>query len=73
MRSGEVSEYHGELVEARLFAGKSDFTFEHDIDEVTQLYTHNVDVDALNDKKLAQLSGNYATYAMRTKGRKPLI
>jgi ATP-dependent DNA helicase PIF1 len=39
----------------------------------TKLYTHNVDVDTINDKELDNLETGSHVYEMRTKGRKPLV
>jgi len=39
----------------------------------TRLFTHNVDVDALNDKELCDLSGSEKSYEMKTTGRAPLV
>ncbi len=40
---------------------------------VPRLYTHNVDVDRINDKKLAQLSGKKVVFEMDTKGPSHLV
>jgi len=39
----------------------------------TRLYTHNVDVDAQNNKELAKLPGKEHVFDMRTKGKKNLV
>jgi len=39
----------------------------------TRLYTHNKDVEALNEKELIKLPGQVYEYAMRTKGRASLV
>jgi len=41
--------------------------------EPTRLYTHNINVDAVNDTELAKVSGPEYSYEMRARGRKPLI
>ncbi|MFA6993773.1 MAG: helix-turn-helix domain-containing protein [Patescibacteria group bacterium] len=41
-------------------------------DEVTKLYTHNFDVDAINDRKLQSLPGKTYRYQMRGAGNKKL-
>lgn len=38
--------------------------------EITRLFTHNVDVDALNDEQLSALKGKEYVFPMQTKGRK---
>lgn len=43
-------------------------------DEVaTKLYTHNDDVDVVNEKHLAELSGKERSYEAKTKGNKKLV
>ncbi len=39
----------------------------------TKLYTHNVDVDALNARELAKLAGESERYEMTTTGRRKLV
>ena len=39
----------------------------------TRLYTHNADVDALNDKELEKLPGREMKFEMTTKGRAALV
>jgi ATP-dependent DNA helicase PIF1 len=39
----------------------------------TRLYTHNIDVDAVNEKELEHLSGDTMTYEMETKGNPTLV
>ncbi len=41
--------------------------------EPTKLYTHNVDVDAVNNQELARLPGPAKRYTMKGTGRKQLI
>ncbi len=41
--------------------------------DVTRLYTHNIDVDAVNERELDALSGEEKTYEMRTSGRANLV
>lgn len=41
--------------------------------EPTRLYTHNADVDAVNNAKLAELPGPAHTYRMQGTGRKQLV
>ncbi len=42
-------------------------------DDCTQLYTHNADVDLLNEKKLAKLPGKIYEFPMSTHGRKQIV
>lgn len=41
--------------------------------ELTKLYTHNIDVDAINFRQLKALPGRTCRYAMRSSGRPALI
>ena len=41
--------------------------------EPTRLYTHNIDVDSVNETALARVTGTEFTYEMTTKGKKPLV
>ncbi len=41
--------------------------------EPTRLYTHNADVDAVNNQKLSELPGSGKKFQMAGKGKKPLI
>jgi ATP-dependent exoDNAse (exonuclease V) alpha subunit len=62
MRSGEVSEASIEFLMARKNA--------EPISDIipTKLYTHNADVDAINDQQLAKLKTKEKTYKMTSKG-----
>jgi ATP-dependent exoDNAse (exonuclease V) alpha subunit len=42
-------------------------------DLTTVLYTHNVDVDNINDQQLKKLGGLNVLYQMESKGKKPLV
>ncbi|MEX0917336.1 MAG: helix-turn-helix domain-containing protein [Candidatus Paceibacterota bacterium] len=63
MRDGDVSYRSRELLLSRKGA-----TFSGDV-VPTRLYTHNRDVDALNEKELEKLSGKACIYEMRTTGK----
>jgi len=39
----------------------------------TRLYTHNIDVDAVNERELLKLSGDVFEYEMNTKGKANLV
>ncbi len=62
MRTGEVSEMSLELLMAQ-----TDADLGNDI-VPTKLYTHNIDVDAINAKELAKLGGTEKTFKMTSKG-----
>jgi len=61
MRNGGISQPHIDLLNTRIGLP---------VDEhITKLYTHNVDVDTLNNNKLRQLDGPMHTYTMTGKGQ----
>lgn len=62
MRSGELGEYHQEIIEKRLGTHPSD------TQEITRLYAHNVDIDAVNQRHLTALSGDVYEYQMNSSG-----
>lgn len=64
MRTGTMSEDSLEQLKERMNETLPDHV------TPTRLYTHNVDVDALNDRELAQLSGKHAVYRMTSTGKK---
>jgi ATP-dependent exoDNAse (exonuclease V) alpha subunit len=67
MRSGDVSEDTMNVLRSR---------YKKSIGEgimPTRLYTHNIDVDRLNNAELANLSGQETVFDMKTKGRKNLV
>lgn len=41
--------------------------------EPTRLYTHNIDVDSVNEKELAKLNAKETTYDMHTRGNETLV
>lgn len=61
MRNGGISPEHIELLNTRKGLQVDD--------SITKLYTHNVDVDTLNNNKLAELDGPMHTYTMTGKGK----
>ena len=66
IRRNEIEEDHYTLLQEQ-----TEIAFEHI--EPTRLYTHNADVDAVNDAKLKELPGTAYTYRMDGVGRKPLV
>jgi len=67
MRGGEVSDMTRSALEEQ---NKKEFS---EGVTPTRLYTHNVDVDALNKKELEKLPGEDHEFEMRTKGRASLV
>ncbi len=62
MRDGEVEQWHTEALQERLGVRP-------DEDEViTRLYAHNIDVEAINDRRLASIPETGKSYSMETKG-----
>ncbi len=62
MRSGDLEEYHEDLLQQRM--GKKPSA----LNQVTRLYAHNVDIDTVNNRHLAALSDDVHEYEMFTKG-----
>jgi len=62
MRSGDVRRNHAETLLERVEA-------EYDLDKpMTELHTVNIDVDTINNKKLAALDGDEISYTQTTTG-----
>lgn len=59
MRAGVITPEHRRILEERNIKAPAD---------VTRLYTHNADVDTLNDRELAKLDGKLHHYAMSSGG-----
>ncbi len=72
IRSGQVSEASMALLKSRFrkddMVSKVSTKF-----ETTRLFTHNINVDTVNDTHLAKVPGPEYTYQMRSKGRLPLV
>jgi len=64
MRQGTVEEHHGELLTQRINQRPAEDMV------VTRLYSHNIDVEAINQRHLAALPGKRYVYQMVTKGSK---
>jgi len=64
MRAEELNEDHYELIKERLQQKPAADMV------VTRLYSHNIDVDAINDRHLQALPGATTSYAMQRKGAK---
>lgn len=61
MRNGDLSPTAKAMLQERINEAPDD--------SITKLYTHNVDVDSLNNKKLAELDGPQRSYTMTGKGK----
>lgn len=62
MRRGDVNDMHETMLRERLGREPSDGMV------VTRLYSHNIDVDTINNRHLQELGGPYHTYRMATSG-----
>ena len=65
LRSQTLTDDHLTTLQER---HQDDATIELD-ETITRIYTHNVDVDGENEKKLASLSGRVESYTMHTHGK----
>jgi len=66
IRSGEVSDGAREELQSRFNVRSTEV-------EPTRLYTHNADVDAINERELGKVNSSEFEYEMRSTGRKPLV
>lgn len=64
MRANDITELHEEMLKSRV--GK----LPPDPQAVTKLYSHNIDVDAINQQHLDRLPGKTHNYAMAFSGQK---
>jgi len=62
MRAGDVRRHHAETLLARAEE------FPDDLEQLTELHTVNVDVDRINEAKLATLDGDEVVYSQTTTG-----
>ena len=67
VRAGKVLEKHFKLIESRI-----NVKFPLGI-EPTRLYTHNIDVDSINQNRLDKIGGEERTYQMEGQGSPVLI
>lgn len=66
IRKGEIEEEHYTLL-----GEQKEIELENI--EPTKLFTHNKDVDVMNESALTALGGTVATFTMETRGAKPVI
>ncbi len=66
MRDGSFDTMHHELLQARI--GR-----DLEASAVTRLYSHNIDVESINDKHLAAINDQEYSYEMQTKGAQAKI
>ncbi len=65
LRRGEIDETHRELLRSRTGARQKK--------GVTELYSHNLDVDRINNAELAKIPGIEKSFSMDSDGPKPLV
>lgn len=65
VRRATVTEPHRQLLRTRYLPKPKD--------GITQLYSHNTDVNAINDAELAKLGGKVKTFEMESRGPEKLI
>lgn len=62
LRAGDIRRHHAETLLARTEV------FPDELEQLTELHTVNIDVDKLNEAKLAALDGDELTYSQMTTG-----
>jgi ATP-dependent exoDNAse (exonuclease V) alpha subunit len=67
MRRGDLQDFHHELLQERIGAQPNPDQ------PVTKLYAHNIDIDTINQKHLADISGPVHRYEMQVKGREAKV
>jgi ATP-dependent DNA helicase PIF1 len=67
MRKGTVDEFHEGMLRERMAVEPEEGV------AVTRLYTHNVDVETINQKHLLALDSEIKVFAMETKGAAPKV
>jgi hypothetical protein len=68
IRAGTVTEEHAEILQDRV----RDYD-EDDFSTITKLFTHNVDVDSINNQQLESLNEQSYYYTMASKGKDNLV
>jgi hypothetical protein len=67
MRKGEVDDFHEEMLRQRMNAQADEET------PVTRLFTHNVDVESINQQHLLALDSEVKVYEMESRGAAPKV
>jgi ATP-dependent exoDNAse (exonuclease V) alpha subunit len=67
IRNNEAGQEEMTLLRTRIMAGLDGFI--HPV----KLYTHNIDVDAINDRELDKIAGEQKNYSMYARGPKDLV
>ena len=72
IRTGEVSDESREQLRSRYISNIQGIDVNVNY-ESTRLYTHNIDVDKVNEIELNKVEANEFVYEMSSRGKKPLI
>ena len=67
IRADNVGEYTLEPLRKRYKNGNINFS------NLTKLYTHNIDVDTINNRELEKLEGESSVYTMTSRGNRKLV
>ncbi len=67
IRAGDVRRHHAETLLARAEV------FPDDLEQLTELHTVNIDVDKINEAKLATIEGDEITYSQTTTGSESYV
>ncbi len=68
-----LNEIRGGQVSQNTYEKLLEKVVEDDFEDVTKLFTHNVNVDIFNLKKLESISGKQKRFEMRTKGKEAVV
>lgn len=67
LRANDFDEYHADILQERIGVPPDEAV------TLTRLYTHNVNVDTINNQQLDALDGDVEIYEMETSGRRQFI
>lgn len=73
IRDGDISEKSLQLLNKKVADHNDNLNSYKELDDVTKLYTHNVNVDSFNQKKLQAIKEENTSYNIVTKGNPNLI
>jgi hypothetical protein len=68
IRANSLDSYHFETLESRI----KEYD-EEDFQNITKLFTHNADVDTINDRQLASIDSDEQVFRMTDKGKSNLV
>lgn len=70
IRGNSYDEAHHDHIERRIL---TDGIVTETLGGIPRLFSHNADVDVLNDRELEKIDGTSRTFAMQTKGKESLV